>query len=76
MATILRIGLGRSKSGKILDANTIWLNLNTIEEWRKAVNEWSNKRYSGKPIFISKNGRAYKEITATQLLEYKNKIKR
>ena len=75
MATILRIGLGRSKSGKILDRDTIWLNLNTIEEWRKAVNEWSDKRYSGKPIFISKNGSAYKEIKAAQLLEYRNKIK-
>ena len=75
MGTILRIGLGRSKSGKILDKDTKWLNLNTKEEWRKAVNEWSYKHNSGKPIFISKNGRAYKEITAVQLLEYRNKIK-
>lgn len=75
MATILRIGLGRSESGKILDSGTIWLNLNTKEEWKKAVNEWSNKRYSGKPIFISRNGRAYKEIKPAQLLEMGDKLK-
>lgn len=75
MATILRIGLGRSQSGKILDRGTIWLNLNTKEEWKKAVNEWSNKRYSGKPIFISRNGRAYEEIKPAQLLEMGDKLK-
>ena len=75
MGTILRIGLGRSKSGKILDKDTKWLNLNTKEEWRKAVNEWSYKRNSGKPIFISKNGRAYKEIKPTQVLEMGKELK-
>ena len=75
MGTILRIGLGRSKSGKILDRDTKWLNLNTKEEWRIAVTEWSYKRNSGKPIFISKSGRAYKEIKPTQLLEMGKKLK-
>lgn len=75
MGTTLRIGLGRSKSGKILDRDTKWLNLNTIEEWKVAVKEWSNKRIDKKPIFISKNGRAYKEISGVELLEYKNKLK-
>ena len=54
MGTILRIGLGRSKSGKILGRDTKWFNLNTKEEWGRAVTEWSYKRNSGKPIFISK----------------------
>jgi len=75
MGTILRIGLGRSKSGKILDRDTKWLNLNTKEEWSNAVKEWSHKHNSGKPIFISKSGRAYKEIKPTQLLEMGKKLK-
>ena len=75
MGTILRIGLGRSKSGKILDRDTKWFNLNTKEEWGRAVNEWSYKRNSGKPIFISKNGRAYKEIKPVQLLEMGKELK-
>ena len=75
MGTILRIGLGRSKSGKILDRDTKWFNLNTKEEWSRAVNEWSHKRNSGKPIFISKNGRAYKEIKPVQLLEMSKELK-
>lgn len=74
MARILRIGKGRSKSGKILDRDTIWLNLNTIEEWRYAVNEWSNKKYAGMPLFISQNGRAYQEISAEQLLKMRDKL--
>ena len=74
MATILRIGLGRSKSGKILDRNTTWHNLNTLEQWSIAVNECSLKRNSGKELFISKNGKAYKEITLTQLLLMKDKF--
>lgn len=72
---VIRIGLGRSKSGKILDKDTKWFNLNTKEEWRKAVNEWSYKHNSGKPIFISKNGRAYKEIKPTQLFEMGKELK-
>lgn len=75
MGTILRIGLGQTESGKILDRDTKWLNLNTKEEWSNAVKEWSYKRNSGKPIFISKSGRAYKEIKPTQLLEMGKTLK-
>ena len=75
MATILRIGLGRSKSGKILDRNTKWFNLDTKEAWKRAIREWSYKCNSGKPIFISRSGRAYREIKPTQLLEMGKELK-
>ena len=74
MGTILRIGLGRSKSGKILDKSTTWHNINTLEQWSLAVNECSLKRNSGKKLFLSRNGKAYKEITLTQLLLMKDKL--
>lgn len=74
MGTIIRIGLGRSKSGKILDRNTTWFSLKTIEDWERCVTEWSLKKNSGKPIFMSRSGRAYKEISGTKLLQLKDKI--
>ena len=74
MGTILRIGLGRSISGKILERTTTWHNINTLEQWSLAVNECSLKRNSGKKLFLSKNGKAYQEITLTQLLLMKDKF--
>jgi hypothetical protein len=71
---IIRIGRGRSKSGKILDGSTTWFNLKTIEDWERCVREWSLKKNSGKPIFMSCNGRAYKEISGTKLLQLKDKL--
>jgi hypothetical protein len=74
MGTILRIGLGRSISGKILERTTTWHNINTLEQWSLAVNECSLKRNSGKKLFLSKNGKPYQEITLTQLLLMKDKF--
>ena len=71
---VIRIGRGRSKSGAILDRNTTCFNIKTIEDWARCVNEWSLKKNSGKPIFISRNGRAYKEISGVELLQLKNKL--
>ena len=66
---VVRIGLGRSK-----DRNTTWFNLDSKEAWERCVHEWSLKKNSGKPIFVSYNGRAYKEINGVKLLELKNKL--
>lgn len=71
---VIRIGRGRSKSGKILDGSTTWFNLKTIEDWERCVREWSLKKNSGKPIFMSRSGRAYKEISGTKLLQLKDKL--
>ena len=71
---VVRIGLGRSKSGKILDRNTTWFNLDSKEAWERCVHEWSLKKNSGKPIFASRNGRAYREINGVQLLKLKDSL--
>ena len=68
MAQVVRIGRGRSKSGKILDRNTVWFNIDSKEAWERCIHEWSLKKNSGKPVYLSKNGRAYREITGVQLL--------
>ena len=65
MAQVVRIGQGRSKSGKILDRNTVWFNIDSKEAWERCIHEWSLKK---KPVYLSKNGRAYREITGVQLL--------
>jgi hypothetical protein len=68
MAQVVRIGQGRSKSGKILDRNTVWFNIDSKEAWERCIHEWSLKKNSGKPVYLSKNGRAYREISGVQLL--------
>ena len=42
--------------------------------WADVLNEWSLKKNSGKPIFMSRNGRAYKEISGVELLQLKDKL--
>ena len=71
---VIRIGEGRSKSGEILDRNTTWFSIKTKEEMVRCVNEWSLKKKSGKPIFRSRDGRAYKEISGVELLQLKDKL--
>jgi hypothetical protein len=68
MAQVVRIGQGRSKSGKILDRNTVWFNIDSKEAWERCIHEWGLKKNSGKPVYLSKNGRAYREISGVQLL--------
>ena len=72
MAITIKIGLGRSKTGKILDRNTKWFSINNIKDWERCVHEWSLKENSGKPLFISKNGGKYKEITGVELIKMKD----
>lgn len=56
----IRIGLGRSPSGKILDKNTRWF----IDK-DKAIEEWEKTH---KPIFVSKGGKKkYEPMTIEQL---------
>ena len=74
MATIVRIGEGRSKSGKILDRNTKWFTISDKEAWERCVHEWRLKENSGKPLFISRNGRAYKKISGVDLIKLKDKL--
>lgn len=66
---VIRIGLGQTKSGKILDRNTTSyvINKRTGQDEKSHAIEQHLK--TKKPIFISRNGRKYQEITLAQLRE-------
>lgn len=56
----IRVGLGRSSSGKILDRDTRWF----IDK-KEAIDYWT---MTNKPIFISVGGKKYQEIKIDQLI--------
>lgn len=58
---IIRLGLGRSRSGKILDKDTKW-----FTDKNEAINNFVS---TNKPIFISVGGKKYKEINIDQLIK-------
>lgn len=66
---VIRIGLGQTASGKILDGSTTSyvLNRRTGQDEKSHAIEQHLK--TKKPIFISRNGRKYQEITLAQLRE-------
>lgn len=67
---IVRLGLGQTRSGKILDKQTHWYVLeNDKNEILKDVNMSLNK-----PIFISRNKTKYEEITYNDLVNLINKV--
>ena len=67
---IIRLGLGQASSGKILDKQTHWYNLeNDRNNILKDVNISLNK-----PIFISRNKTKYEEITYNELVDLINKV--
>lgn len=55
----IRVGLGRSRSGKILDRDTKWF----IDK-KEAIDYWT---MTNKPIFVSVGGKKYQEIKIDQL---------
>lgn len=68
--TIIRLGLGQTRSGKILDKQTHWYVLeNDKNEVLKDVNISLNKH-----IFISRNKTKYEEITYNELVDLINKV--
>ena len=68
--TIVRLGLGQTSSGKILDKETHWYNLeNDKNDIVKDVNISLNK-----PIFISRNKTKYEEITYNKLVDLINNV--
>lgn len=68
--TIVRLGLGQTRSGKILDKQTHWYVLeNDKNEILKDVNISLNKS-----IFISRNKTKYEEITYNDLVDLINKV--
>ena len=68
--TIIRLGLGQTSSGKILDKETHWYVLeNDKNDILKDVNISLNK-----PIFISRNKTKYEEIMYNKLVDLINKV--
>ncbi len=65
---IIKVGEGRSSSGKILDHNTQWYAYNKIKsiDERKEAIEYaiSTKR----DIYISGNKKSYRKVTPEQLM--------
>lgn len=67
--TIVRLGLGHTSSGKILDKETHWYVLeNDKNDILKDINISLNKH-----IFISRNKTKYEEITYNKLVDLINK---
>lgn len=56
----IRLGLGRSPSGKVLDKDTQWFNDKNL-----AIKEWERNK---KRIFVSVGGKGYKEVSLEYLI--------
>lgn len=63
MGLLIRIGDGRTPSGKILDPNTHWF---AFEEKEDAIKDAIE---TGKRIYVSRNKGAYRQITIGQLMD-------
>lgn len=64
---VIRIGLGQTKSGKILDRETTAFVINRKTGQDEKAHAIEQHLKTNKPIFISKNGRKYEKITLEQL---------
>ena len=69
----IKVGLGQSKSGKILDRNTKYVHFYSSndenEQIRRLMLALQLHKESGKKIFYSHNNKAYQEITANWIGE-------
>lgn len=64
---VIRIGLGQTKSGKILDRDTTSFVVNKRTGQNEKDHAITQHLATNKPIFISRNGKKYEEITLEQL---------
>ena len=67
----IKVGLGQTKSGKILDRATHFYSITANHCEKQAALDYHDETH--KPIFISVSGRAYRKITRNQLIELPNK---
>ena len=65
---VIRVGLGRSKSGKILDGGTKWF-ANTDSSIKEAI---AYARETHRDVFLSRNGAAYRKIKISDLENMRN----
>ena len=69
----IKVGLGQSKSGKVLDANTQYMHLyasheSIQEQVRKLQTVLQWHRETGKEMFYSHNSRGYQKITGDWII--------
>lgn len=69
----IKVGLGQSKSGKVLDANTQYMHLyasheDAQEQVRKLQTVLQWYRETGKEMFYSHNSRGYQNITGDWII--------
>ena len=69
----IKVGLGQSKSGKVLDANTQYIHLyasheDAQEQVRKLQTVLQWHRETGKEMFYSHNSRGYQKITGDWII--------
>ena len=69
----IKVGLGQSKSGKVLDANTQYMHLyasheDVQEQVRKLQTVLQWHRETGKEMFYSHNSRGYQNITGDWII--------
>lgn len=62
----IKIGLGQTPSGKVLDRSTHWYSIWADESEKSAAIQYHDE--TGKPIFVSYNNQAYRKITREELV--------
>ena len=75
----IKVGLGQSKSGKVLDANTQYMHLyasheDVQEQVRKLQTVLQWHRETGKEMFYSHNSRGYQNITGDWIINRINEL--
>ena len=65
---VIRVGLGRSKSGKILDGGTQWF-ANTDSSIKEAI---AYAKKTNRDVFLSRSGSAYRKIKISDLENMRN----
>jgi hypothetical protein len=68
---VIRIGLGQTPSGKILDGATQSYIITATRCEKEHALEYHDQ--TKKPIFVKVNGKAYHKITREQLINLPNK---
>lgn len=64
--TVIRVGEGQTKYGKILDRDTRWFELKDVEEAIRYAQDMNNE------LYVSINKQGYRKINIEMLLRLKN----
>ncbi len=64
----IKVGEGRSPSGKILDRNTCWYGYDKSINYDERLDAIEYAKSTNRNIYISRNNKSYEKITAEQLM--------